>query len=77
MTDYNARFGNTFPVQGIRGCGVQTSVSTDGLIEQQIDILGETHRRILNTAEQQIRDALIALGWTPPSPKPLPTPPAQ
>lgn len=46
---------------------VSTYWHTDGLIEQTINIAGIQTTRIMNTAEQQIRAALIALGWTPPA----------
>jgi hypothetical protein len=45
---------------------VETLFTDAGLIEQTIDIAGSIHRRVLNTQEEQIRQALIALGWTPP-----------
>ena len=38
----------------------------DRLIEQTIDIAGVVHRRVLHIGEEQIRQALIAMGWTPP-----------
>jgi hypothetical protein len=39
----------------------------DPLIEQTIDLRGDIHRTVMNTADQQIRQALIELGWTPPA----------
>jgi len=30
------------------------------------DVRTEVYRQIMDTGEQQIRDALIKLGWTPP-----------
>lgn len=47
--------------------GVGTDIHPGGLIVQTIDLAGEVQRRVLDTAEQQVRNALIALGWTPPS----------
>lgn len=45
---------------------VETKSFPSGIIEQTIDIAGSHTRRVMDTAEQHIRDALIALGWTPP-----------
>ncbi len=46
--------------------GVETKHYPSGLIEQTIDLAGIQTRRVMDTAETHIRDALIALGWTPP-----------
>ena len=52
---------------------VVTTPYTDGHIEQVLfledvgDIRQEIFRRVLHTSEQQIREALIQLGWTPPA----------
>jgi hypothetical protein len=51
---------------------VETSFSEAGLIEQVIgDSLATEHagfimKRVMDTAEADIREALIGLGWTPP-----------
>ena len=50
-----------------------TTPSSDGVITQELVALGPGDvrqtimRQVMDTSEQQIRDALIALGWTPPS----------
>lgn len=48
---------------------VKTSVFPSGIIEQTIDIAGSHTRRVMDTAEEHIREALIKLGWTPPADK--------
>ena len=49
------------------GFGVSTNILENGLIEQvTLDLTGEIYRRVMNTAEEQVRMALIKLGWTPP-----------
>lgn len=50
---------------------VRTNVYPEGLIVTEvIDDIGTYRERIvrqvLNTKEQQVREALIKLGWTPP-----------
>lgn len=40
----------------------ETNLVTDGIREQLT-------RRLLHTQEQQFRDALVSLGWTPPPQK--------
>lgn len=50
---------------------VKTTPYADGVIGQEVydeidGIRQYIMRRIINTQEQQVRDALIALGWTPP-----------
>lgn len=50
---------------------VQTCWREDGIIYQELfDVIGGAKSRIqteiLNTKEAQVREALIALGWTPP-----------
>lgn len=52
---------------------INTNVYVSGLIEQIIskddaflDDITVILREIFNTKEQQIREALIKLGWTPP-----------
>jgi len=52
-----------------RGIDVTTDAHANGLIEQTIDIAGYRERRVLITADEHIREALIALGWTPPADK--------
>lgn len=50
---------------------IDTCFNEDGVITQQVrNHSQELWRLIINTKEAQIRDALIALGWTPPSDKP-------
>lgn len=51
---------------------VKTTVRVDGMIEQRVfgnDINGAMqllYTRVINVQEEQIRQALISLGWTPP-----------
>ncbi len=45
---------------------VQTSFTNDGLIKQTTEIGGQIIRTVINTQDEQIRNALIGLGWTPP-----------
>ena len=50
---------------------VRTSVYPEGLIVTEvIDDIGTCHerlmRQVMDTKDQQIREALIKLGWTPP-----------
>jgi hypothetical protein len=50
---------------------VSTSYSPSGQIEQTVDLVFDgvretIMRQVMNTKEQQVKDALIALGWTPP-----------
>jgi hypothetical protein len=35
------------------------------------DLINELSHTVLATTDKQIREGLIALGWTPPSPKPI------
>jgi hypothetical protein len=47
---------------------IHTAFYEDGVIEQSMtDIRGDITRMVLDTKERQIRDALVALGWTPPA----------
>lgn len=46
---------------------LETFAYPNGLIEQDMtDLTGQIHRRIIETQDDQIRKALISLGWTPP-----------
>lgn len=45
---------------------VSTIIAGD-IIAQRVDIAGEIRGQFLDTADRQARDALIELGWTPPS----------
>lgn len=45
------------------------TTASDGVIDQAIDGL---QRRIMDTSEEQTRQALIGLGWTPPDDRSLP-----
>lgn len=47
---------------------IRTDVFRDGVIEQTDSVMGQIMRRVLDTREEQVRQALIMLGWTPPSP---------
>lgn len=52
------------------GYKITTTPLSDGKIVQEvfeIDTRQQIMRRIIDTQEQQTRDALIALGWTPPN----------
>ena len=49
-----------------RGPKVETAVDlARGEIFQKL--VGETHAELIRTRNSQIREALIALGWTPPT----------
>lgn len=46
---------------------VRTTWNFAGQVEQLVDTpSGVMQRRVLNTMESQVRDALVAMGWTPP-----------
>lgn len=52
---------------------INTQVFADGKITQQSELvddhlpsLRDIARRVIDTQDQQIREALIKLGWTPP-----------
>lgn len=52
---------------------VTTKYTPDGIIVQELFSLHDgisepITRRVMDTQEQQTREALIALGWTPPTP---------
>jgi len=54
------------------GFEVVTTPTTDGKIVHELysvnyGIREQITRRVLDTQEYQIREALIALGWTPPA----------
>jgi len=56
------------------GFEVTTKHGLDGTIIQEVysvrnDIREQIMQRVMNTQEQQIKDALIKLGWTPPNVK--------
>ena len=65
-------------IHTMRGIGVRVETKFDlktGFIEQVTEPYGPDHnsdlrkdvvRRVLDTQDQQIRQALIELGWTPP-----------
>lgn len=46
--------------------GIDTNIIAPDIIEQRIDLGGGIIHRVLNTAEEQARQRLIELGWTPP-----------
>lgn len=53
------------------GYEIVTKHSNDGLIVQELysvscGVREQIQRNVMNTCEQQVRDALIALGWKPP-----------
>jgi hypothetical protein len=56
-----------------RGFKITTTPLPDGKIVQTVDciendtVVAQITRRVLDTQEQQVRDALIALGWAPPT----------
>lgn len=46
---------------------INTKVFPDGRIEQElVDLQGRIAREVMDTKDQQVRQALISLGWTPP-----------
>ena len=60
-----------------QGVKVETTIEPDeGFIIQLTTAYGpngvrdEVMRRVLNTQDQQVRAALVALGWTPPADEP-------
>ncbi len=55
------------------GFEIVTTPAIDGTITQELySVFNGTReqitRKVIATQEQQVRDALIALGWTPPNP---------
>jgi hypothetical protein len=54
------------------GFEIVTKPTVDGKVVQELHSTNLDHliRCVIDTQEQQIREALIALGWTPPSEKP-------
>lgn len=47
---------------------ISTKAFPDGRIEQElVDIRGRIMRQVINTQEEQIKKALVGLGWTPPN----------
>lgn len=44
-----------------------TVLADDFVIQEMIDLAGRFTRKVLDTQEQQIKQALISLGWTPPT----------
>lgn len=58
-----------------RGYKVTTDFD-NGLIRQTVSYDGTAFvQMVLDTRERQVRDALIAMGWTPPGPDIAATPP--
>jgi len=54
---------------------IGTTFNADtGEIFQETDMTGQIYRTVIATQEKQIRDALIALGWTPPGGMPVTRP---
>ena len=60
-----------------QGIKVETSIAPDAQFITQITaaygpdgVRDEVMRRVLNTQDQQVRAALMALGWTPPAVEP-------
>lgn len=56
------------------GLEVTTTPLPDGKITLTVDVFGPSFReqlmrRVVDTQEKQIREALIKLGWTPPKDK--------
>lgn len=45
----------------------RTDILGDGVIEWSLDITGTVYRTVFKTQDAQIREALVALGWTPPA----------
>jgi len=45
---------------------VTTKAHPEGRLEQTVDFMGHAMRWVVDTREDGIKDALIALGWTPP-----------
>jgi hypothetical protein len=59
---------------------IETRPSAEGTIIQDLSyeyegMIALISRQIIHTRDEQIRAALIALGWTPPDHTPRPTPP--
>jgi hypothetical protein len=56
----------------VRNLSFDVSTAIDGdcivteIAEQFDDVRTVLNRRVINTVEQQVRAALIGLGWTPP-----------
>lgn len=47
---------------------IKTDADEQGIITQRVDILGDIQRHVIDTRDAQVRESLIALGWTPPKP---------
>jgi len=45
---------------------IKTDIFKDGRIVQTTDIMGSIMEQVIRTRDAQVREALIALGWTPP-----------
>lgn len=45
---------------------VTTTPFSNGVIEQKTDIMGEITRKVMDTREYQVQQALMQLGWLPP-----------
>lgn len=57
-------------IQGPYGIQLTTDFHANGVIEQSVtDITGQIFRTVLDTRERHVREALEALGWTPPGSK--------
>ncbi len=46
---------------------VNTAIDNTTIKQEFVDVAGQMHRWVMDTRETQIREALIKLGWTPPS----------
>lgn len=47
-------------------CKIDVNLIDDRFINMRIDLAGSLATRVIDTQEKAIREALIALGWTPP-----------
>jgi hypothetical protein len=57
-------------VKSIYDFQCKTEVFEDGRIEQMTNLADAQVREIIRTKDRQVREALIALGWTPPKDEP-------
>jgi hypothetical protein len=48
-------------------CNISTKAFQDGTIRQVVDIAGQVNEYIAKTQDEQIKQALVTLGWTPPA----------
>lgn len=66
MEDFSD-FSDTFTVKTFIQPG-------DLIVQENTDLVGQIHRKLIKAQDDQVRKALISLGWTPPDKNTQPTP---